>query len=146
MNPAAFFNLYKGALGEEGVKAVLEHAGCIIESVPSAAYEECDFIVRLSSHSEPVAVDAKHWRYAGDAKRYESKLESLHSALGVKRFAYINLFGDGEAHCRRLDSEFIPTSELMAPILEVSGLVHRAPGTTLVNHINYFLLWMKETA
>lgn len=146
MNPAAFFNLYKGAIGEEGVKAILEHAGCIIESVPSAAYEECDFIVRLSSNSEPVAVDAKHWRYAGEAKRYESKLENLHSALGVKRFAYINLFGDGEAHCRRLDSEFIPTSELMAPILEVSGLVHRATGTTLVNHINHFLLWMKETA
>lgn len=146
MNPAAFLNLYKGALGEEGVKAILAFAGCVIESVSMEAYEECDFIVRLSSSSEPVAVDAKHWRFAGDAKRYESKLERLHNALGVKRFAYINLFGEEGAHCRRLDSEFIPTSEPMSPILEVSGLVHRATGATLTNHINHFLLWMKETA
>lgn len=144
MNPAAFFNLYKAALGEESIKAILRDSGCLIEALPGTVYEECDFIVRLTAHSEPIAVDAKHWQNAGDAKRYEQKLQNLNAALGVERFAYINLFGRDDGLCRNLSRDFTLTDEYRAPVLEVSGLVDRESGATLVNHLNRFLLWMRE--
>ncbi|WP_404376019.1 hypothetical protein [Vreelandella aquamarina] len=144
MNPAAFFNLYKGALGEEGIIAILKHIGLTIEALIPEAYEICDFLVRPYANHPPIAVDAKHWSTDGTAENHRHKTAKLRDALGIKQFAYINLFGTPDQSCRYLSRELTPCNRRHSPVIEVPGLLDPQTGDILQEHLKTFLEWMGE--
>jgi len=142
MNPAAFFNLYKGALGEEGITAILEHAGLAVEPLTSEVYEMCDFVVRPYANHPPIAVDAKHWRADGTVDNHRHKVEKLGESLGIKQFAYINLFGTPDQDCRYLSQDLTPSDRMHSPVIEVPGLLNPQTGEILKDHLTALLEWM----
>ncbi|WBU42658.1 MULTISPECIES: hypothetical protein [Marinobacter] len=144
MNPAAFFNLYKGALGEEGIAAILEHVGLAVEPLTSDVYEMCDFVVRPYANHPPIAVDAKHWRADGTVDNHRHKAEKLDEALGIKQFAFINLFGTPDQSCRYLSQDLTPSDRRHSPVIEVPGLLNPQTGEILKDHLTTLLEWMGE--
>lgn len=144
MNPAAFFNLYKGALGEEGIRALLQHVGFVIEPLPTPVYEVFDFIVSLPSGGRRIAVDAKHWSIAGDIENHADKIRKLREATGIEHVAYVNLLGSQDSVCRRLDHDFTVVEPGRATVLEVPGLIERGSGHTLTDHLVSLMQWMGE--
>lgn len=141
MNPGAFFNLYKGALGEEGIIAVLSHAGFVVEPMPVDVYEQFDFLIRLEPQGKAIAVDAKHWSSPGDIDNHQLKAQQLKELHGVEHFAYINLFGSAASSCRRLDHTFVTSEHRASPVLEVAGLVEKSSGSTLAHNLMELQLW-----
>jgi hypothetical protein len=141
MNPAAFFNLYKGALGEEGIIAILSHAGFLVEPMPVDVYERFDFLIRLEAQGKTIAVDAKHWSSPGDIDNHQQKIQRLKEMDGIEHFAYINLFGSTASSCRRLGHDFIPVKQADSPVLEVAGLIEKSSGTMLEHNLMELLLW-----
>ncbi|OJS99990.1 hypothetical protein [Marinobacter nauticus] len=144
MNPAAFFNLYKGALGEEGIAAILEYVGLAVDPLSADVYELCDFVVRPSASHLPIAVDAKHWRSDGHVDNHKLKAEKLRESLGVNQFAYINLFGGHDQSCRHLSQDLTPCNLRHSPVIEVPGLLNPQTGDLLQDNLTTLLEWMGE--
>ncbi|NMT63480.1 hypothetical protein [Marinobacter orientalis] len=144
MNPAAFFNLYKGALGEEGIEALLQHHGLLVEKLPSEAYEMCDFLLRVTPDKPPVGIDAKHWRSDGTIENHPYKANELKTSIGMEHFAYINLFGEEGKRCRYLSEELKPSSRTDSSVLEVPGLLNPDTGEILHNNLQALLEWIGE--
>jgi hypothetical protein len=144
MNPAAFFNLYKGALGEEGVAAILQQAGIECASLPLTVYELCDALVDPGAGQPPIGIDAKHWRADGLVAQHRSKFDRLHQALGMRRFAYINLFGSAEQPCRYLCNELKPATRKRSSVIAVPGLLDLQTGATLKEHLASLLEWISD--
>ena len=93
LNPVAFVNLYKGALGEEAGRAILESHGILLAEISDPAkFEKFDYCLA----SDPdVYIDFKNWNGPGSAKEKESRehiLEKLHRIGGKKAFI-INMIG-----------------------------------------------------
>lgn len=146
LNPAAFFNLYKGALGEESIAAVLEHAGLIIKELPQEHYERCDFLAQRTANQTPVAIDAKHWQSPGDAPHHALKAKALAGDphLQIQQWAYINLFGNLDDTCRYLDHDLRPCSQEHSPVIEVPGLINPENGDILLSNLTALIHWMGE--
>lgn len=144
MNPAAFFNIYKAALGEEGVLAILQHMGLKACPLPAEVYEFCDFLLRPHADQPPIGIDAKHWRTDGAVEHHSGKFEKLRAALGMRRFVYINLFGSAEQSCRYLCNELKPALRKESSVLEVPGLVDLQTGETIKDHLTTLLEWISE--
>jgi len=144
MNPAAFFNLYKGVLGEEGVEVILNHYGLHTENLPPETYEVCDFLARTVPSKPPIGIDAKHWRSDGTVPNHQEKAEALRAALGVESFAYINLFGNEGKHCRYLTGGFKTTNRPDSAVIEVPGLLDSKTGAILQDNLQSLLEWVAE--
>lgn len=142
MNPAAFFNLYKGALGEEAIKTLLMECGVEIRPLAAEIYETFDFMARLPESECWVAIDAKHWSQDGTAENHTYKAEQLTEVAGIQRFAYINLFCINNAGCRFLNHEFEPNYCSASTVIEVPGLLERTTGNIIQDHLLTLLEWM----
>ncbi|WP_394132753.1 hypothetical protein [Marinobacter nauticus] len=142
MNPAAFFNLYKGALGEEGIKVILRHFGFEVSDLPNHVYETFDFLIRSSPDSTWTAVDAKHWRNEGIVENHSRKAAAIEQAIGVTRFAYINLFDSMGSKLRFLDKELKPTNQAASSVIEIPGAIERSSGTVIEKHLVTLLEWI----
>ncbi|MGS2743873.1 hypothetical protein ACU6TU_09770 [Halomonas sp. LS-001] len=142
MNPAAFNNLYKGALGEEGCKAVLEQAGLRLLEVPASVYELCDFIIEDSG--ERIAVDAKHWSQPGDPTGHAHKVARLAEAEGIQRFVYINLLGQPQRDCQYLNHDMRTDNNAGNQLLTVPGLLDQQSGALLDRHLHALIDWLAQ--
>lgn len=143
LNPAAFLNIYKGALGEEGVISILLAQGLLIEPMPLEVYEVCDFIVRLGPHTTPVAVDAKNWQHDGEIDNHAVKVGKL-KQVGIENIAYINLFASEQNQCRYLTNELTVSLSPLSPVIEVPGVVNASTGETLIKNVQVLLQWLGE--
>lgn len=144
MNPAAFFNIYKAALGEEGAQAILQHMGLEVCPLPAEVYELCDFLLRPHADLPPVGVDIKHWRTDGVVENHFGKFDKLKAVLGMRRLAYINLFGSAGQSCRYLCNELKPALRKESSVLEVPGLLDSQTGETLKDHLTTLLEWISD--
>ncbi|WP_097462100.1 hypothetical protein [Mangrovitalea sediminis] len=144
MNPAAYFNLYKGALGEEGIRAVLESFGFELSPLPQSVFECFDFVGHTREYPQKIAIDAKHWRADGTVEHHQQKAEALEQSLGIRYVAYINLFGSSDSICRFLNHQLTPVSRQMSTVIEIPGLVDRGSGEVIEGHVMSMLEWMGE--
>ncbi|QNU60656.1 hypothetical protein [Vreelandella titanicae] len=144
INPAAFFNLYKGALGEEGIRVILRHFGLQVSDLPNNTYENFDFLIRTSPEAPWIAVDAKHWRSEGTVDNHQQKAITMEQKVGARHFAYINLFDSQGSQCRFLSNEFRPTNQRESSVIEIPGVLGWATGSVIERHIITLLEWMGE--
>lgn len=142
MTPAAFTNIYKGALGEEGIHALLKEKGLGLQAMPADLYERFDFILDGATGTGQVCVDAKHWRFSGGVDNHKSKASEIESKSGIRHFAYINLLGDQSQGCRFLDNNFVEVPSHQATVIEVPGLVDSSTGSTINKNIERLITWM----
>lgn len=146
MTPAAFLNLYKGALGEEGISALLQQAGLTLAPLPSEVYESCDMLLYPQPGQPPIGIDAKNWQSPGWAKHHAYKIKLLGEHLGLQRLAYINLFTqpEGDSHCLYLCHELRPYPGRNSPVIAIPGLIDAISGATQQEHLNAFIEWMSK--
>lgn len=142
MTPAAFTNIYKGALGEEGISALLLDKGLFLQAMPAHLYERFDFILGATGETGKICVDAKHWRFSGEIDNHKEKASEIENQLGIRHFAYINLFGDETLGCRFLDNNFVEVPSHLATVIEVPGLVDSTTGNTINKNIETLITWM----
>ncbi len=140
MTPAAFNNIYKGALGEEAIKALLLHHGFVIEPMPDTLYERYDFML-VSPSGSRVCVDAKHWLQPGDAPDHAAKAALVREQIHISRFVFINLFGLPQDPLNTVDDMLRPASSTTASTLMVPGLLHRDSGALLYEHLTGLIEW-----
>lgn len=143
LNPAAFLNIYKGALGEEGIISILLAQGLLIEPMPLEVYEVCDFIVRLGPNTTPVAVDAKNWQSDGSIDNHSVKADKL-KQVGIENIAYINLFSSEQSQCRYLTNELTVSQDSLSPVIEIPGVINASTGETLIKNVQVLLQWLGE--
>lgn len=144
MNPAAFFNLYKGALGEAGIAAILQHYGFAIDALPAEIYEVCDYLLQTESSNKAIGIDAKHWRLDGVVENHNHKMARLKRHCGVEHFAYINLFGTEASECRFLNHDLSVVGRADSTVIEVPGLIHRESGELLIQTFTTLQEWLGE--
>jgi hypothetical protein len=140
MTPAAFNNLYKGALGEEAIRALLLHYGFVIEPMPDALYERYDFML-VTADGRRVCVDAKYWRQPGEAPDHAHKAARVREHLNVSRFVFINLFGLPHEPLHTVNDSLIRAPAATASTLMVPGLLHRDSGALLHDHLTGLIEW-----
>lgn len=143
LNPAAFANIYKGALGEEGVISILLNQGLQVEPMPMDVYEVCDFIVRLGPNMPAVAVDAKNWQDDGAIDNHSVKAQRL-KQVGIHSIVYINLFGSEQSQCRYLTDELVVSQNPHSPVIEIAGVVDSDTGDTLIQNLHTLVHWLGE--
>lgn len=143
LNPAAFANIYKGALGEEGVISLLLEHGLLVEPMPIAVYEVCDFIVRMGPNTPAIAVDAKNWQGDGTIDNHSVKAQRL-KQVGIHSIAYINLFGTEQSQCRYLTDELTVSQTPHSPVIEIAGMVDSDTGDTLIQNLHTLMHWLGE--
>ena len=143
LNPAAFLNIYKAALGEEGVMSILLSQGLLIEPMPHEVYEVCDFIVRLGPNTAPVAVDAKNWQSDGSIDNHAVKVGKL-KQVGIENIVYINLFSSEQRPCRYLTNDLILSHNSLSPVIEIPGVVNENTSETLIKNVHVLLKWLGE--
>lgn len=94
ITPVVYQNIYKGALGEECGKFILEDCfkTQLKEIDDPAKFELFDF-----EFSPGVYIDFKHWRpyYYSDRKKMYRKISKKLDECGGKRVYIINIFADG---------------------------------------------------
>lgn len=146
MTPAAFLNLYKGALGEEGISALLQQAGLNLAPLPKEVYESCDMLLYPQAGQPPIGIDAKNWQSPGWAKNHANKIKRLGEHLGLQRLAYINLFTQPEANnnCLYLCHELRPYPGRNSPVIAIPGLIDPLSGATQQEHLNALIEWMSK--
>ena len=92
--PVVYQNIYKGALGEEAGKFILEDwLGIHLKEIDDdTKFELFDFEI-----AEGVYVDFKHWRpyYYSDRKKMFEKISRKLDECGGKRVYVINIMADG---------------------------------------------------
>lgn len=92
--PVVYQNIYKGALGEEAGKFILEDRLDIkLKEIDDASkFELFDFVM-----ADGVYVDFKHWRpyYYSDRKKMFEKISRKLDECGGKRVYVINILADG---------------------------------------------------
>ena len=143
MTPAAYQNIYKGALGEESVKAILTEQGCLIEELPIPAYERFDFIV-VNPRGLRIAVDAKHWSSSGEAERHAERVAAVKQYCSIHHFAYINTLGDTRRQIDYLDDELKRCAGSQYSTLVLPGIVNRENGQTLHQNLAPLLSWQGD--
>lgn len=149
LNPAAFFNLYKGALGEEAVKAILTSVGFEVHDLPDEAFEASDFLIRIPHASSFIAVDAKHSLLPQEVDGHAQRLAKLH-AIGVQRLMYIRVLADQlgtntketRPMTRDLTYDLKDTRLGEGPILEVIGLLQAHTGELLSESLAQMIRWV----
>ena len=106
MTPVAYQNIYKGALGEECGKFILEHWFNIKlkEIEDTSKFELFDFEL-----APDVYIDFKHWKtyFYSDRKEMYNKITQKLDACGGKRAYIINIFADGFLDSREVDDSRI---------------------------------------
>ncbi|REH36995.1 hypothetical protein DFR26_2141 [Paraperlucidibaca baekdonensis] len=145
MTPAAYQNIYKGALGEEAIKALLMASGFIVEDMPYETFERFDFIA-TNQQGLRIAIDAKNWASSGEAHRHELKIELIKQRCGVHHFAYINLFGRAESNVEFVDNTLRPSLDGNYTTLVIPGVIDRQTGKTLESHLAPILVWTGATS
>lgn len=140
MTPGAYQNIYKAALGEEGVKALLVAMGFTVEELPDEVFERFDFIV-TNKQNLRIAVDAKHWVSSGEAYLHEQKVEIIKTHCNVHHFAIINLIGNVSSKVEFVDDHLRPVRNGSFSTLIIPGLIDSQTGETLEEHLAELLTW-----
>lgn len=126
MTPVVYQNIYKGALGEESGKFILEkwlHIK-LKEIDDPTKFELFDFEL-----SKDVYIDFKHWRpyYYSDRKKMFDKISKKLDNCSGKRVYIINIFADGF-----LNPEEVQDSR----IIVIPNLLNEEDSTINLNAIN----------
>ncbi len=113
LSPMAFQNIYKGAIGEYAVRAILEHNGYHLEDIKEPEqFEKFDFL--LKENGKTVAIDAKNWsEYTKNENEVEwNTIAKKAKYVGCQYVLIINILGDDRhdiKHKREIDGVQIMT-------------------------------------
>ncbi|WP_116208562.1 hypothetical protein [Paraperlucidibaca baekdonensis] len=143
MTPAAYQNIYKGALGEEAIKALLIAYDFTIEELPNTVFERFDFIA-VNKQNLRIAIDAKHWAIGNEAHHHEQKIKLMKAHCNIHHFAYINLIGSENSTVEFVD-DFLKPSKPNFSTLIVPGVIYARSGATLEAHIAPLQTWTGAT-
>ena len=128
LNPIAFTNIYKGALGEEAGKYIFENeTGYLLEDIKDLTkFEKFDFIL---SGFEDCYVDFKNWNNSRSVDREEElkKIESKMALIQAKVVFVINVVAD-------TDFEPAERNTGNGKIIEIPGLIDEN-GDVIVKNI-----------
>ncbi|WP_417882778.1 hypothetical protein [Vibrio rumoiensis] len=144
MTPVMFTNIYKGALGEQAVEAVLTAFDFNFEDVPESIYERFDNKITLAGIDLPVWIDSKYWKHESSEsnEEYSSKIAIVEEEFGPSKFIYINALGDASKPIRYLDSLFVETSQQLAKIIEIPALIDQSDSETNINAVKELIKWL----
>jgi hypothetical protein len=145
MSPIIFTNIYRPAIAEQAVKAILENQGIKVHNMPKKLTEYTDFIIEYNG--KKALLDVKYWqrdRYPKET--YTSKLIELKKLTGIKRTAYINFVNsDQEKNCNRMSLDFkIPANNEDAPILSVDGVLNANNSQVIKNNVKIIKQFIVE--
>ncbi|MUK62881.1 hypothetical protein GNP81_06600 [Aliivibrio fischeri] len=147
MTPVMFTNIYKGALGEQAVEAVLTAFDFIFEDVPNSIYERFDNRVKFAGVEQPIWLDSKYWKHEGNEsiEDYSSKIALVEEEFGPSKFIYVNALGDVSKPIRYLNSYFIETSPPLAKIIEIPALIDGSNAETNLTSIQELIKWLHNS-
>ncbi|AMO56187.1 hypothetical protein GZ77_05080 [Endozoicomonas montiporae] len=98
MSPAAFRNIYRPAVAEQAVAAVLTASGMKWEDMPFEWTEKFDGIIVDQLTGQKAMVDVKFWkrtRFLKESHKY--KIIDMAKKTGITKIIYINLFNEAKA-------------------------------------------------
>lgn len=144
MTPVMFTNIYKGALGEQAVEAVLTAFDFNFVEVPESIYERFDNKVTLAGTELPIWIDSKYWKHESSEsnEEYSSKIALVEEEFGPSKFIYVNALGDASKPIRYLDSLFVETSPQLAKIIEIPALIDQSDSETNLNAVKELIKWL----
>jgi cellobiose-specific phosphotransferase system component IIB len=145
MSPIIFTNIYRPAIAEQAVKAILENQGIKVHNMPKKLTEYTDFIIEYNG--KKALLDVKYWqrdRYPKET--YTSKLIELKKHTGIKRTAYINFVNSNqEKNCNRMSLDFkIPAKNEEALILSVDGILNANNSQLIKNNVTIIKQFIVE--
>lgn len=77
--PTIYRNIYRGAIGEQCVRALLEHHGVLLKEIDDPKrFERFDYVVK---NNEKIGVDAKFWSLSSAT----ATTEDLSKAIGIEK-------------------------------------------------------------
>lgn len=149
MTPIMFTNIYKAALGEQAVEAILSHYGFKFNELDAEIYERFDAELILDGVATRVWLDAKYWQHddgstSEDFQTYSDKIQLVESECGTSKFVYINALGDSDKPIGYLDENFIPTSPQRAKVIEIPALIDERSAMTNENAIMELRQWLYQ--
>ncbi|MGF1753942.1 hypothetical protein L4C33_10130 [Vibrio makurazakiensis] len=147
MTPVMFTNIYKGALGEQAVEAVLTALDFTLEEVPNSIYERFDNRVLLEGIKQPIWLDSKYWKHEGNesSEGYSSKIALVEEEFGPSKFIYVNALGDASKPIRYLDSCFVETSPQLAKVIEIPALINDRNAETNLTAVQELIKWLHNS-
>ena len=101
MCPAAFRNIYRPAVAEQAVTAILTACGLKWEEMPFELTERFDGVVVDELTGQKALIDVKFYKRSRFMKRsHKYKIIETVKKTGLSRIIYVNLFNDTDAECR----------------------------------------------
>ncbi|MBP3717644.1 MAG: hypothetical protein J6I79_09145 [Paludibacteraceae bacterium] len=100
MSPTMFTNIYKGALGEEAGKFILEYEiGIRLADMDQDKYEYFDY--QIEGH-EGIYIDFKHWRSCmlQNTEEVMEHIMKKKEKIGAKKVLIIGLLNEGDGEAR----------------------------------------------
>lgn len=147
MTPIMFTNIYKGALGEQAVEAVLTAFDFTFEEVPNSIYERFDNRVIFAGIEQPIWLDSKYWKHEGNesSEGYSSKIALVEEEFGPSKFIYVNALGDTSKPIRYLNSCFVETSPQLAKVIEIPALIDDSNADTNRTAVQELIKWLHHS-
>jgi len=155
LNPIAFNNLYKGALGESAGTAILEKFEFSLKDLPTDNFEVFDSIVcskvQLDGENRKAYIDFKHWeltkwRTLPHTQRSEvlAKLINKAEKLGLHRLVICNTLGSSQDRVQGFDKQGNICNLMDAFVLAIPALINEKSGETIISNIMDLREWMQQ--
>ena len=133
MCPAAFRNIYRPAIAEQAVAAILTVCGLKWEEMPFELTERFDGIVVDELTGHKAFIDVKFYKRSRSMKRsHKFKIIETVKKTGLSRIIYVNLFNDTDAECefkalvrneKNDDLDEVPTAMEVCDFMEAPGVL-----------------------
>ncbi|KID55530.1 hypothetical protein JF50_20190 [Pseudoalteromonas luteoviolacea] len=126
VNPAVYCNVYRPALAEQAVEAILSANGFKWSKLPHGLEEKMDGVIE-DRHGNKALVDVKFWYCSRVLKNSaEKKMKDTMLKTGIRNIIYINMFkNDPRQECLYKTFENNKTSFMTADFMEVPGIMDK---------------------
>lgn len=126
INPAVFCNVYRPALAEQAVEAILKANGFRWSKLPHGLEEKMDGVIE-DRYGNKALVDVKFWYCSRALKNNaEYKMKDTMLKTGIQNIIYINMFkNDPMQECLYKTFENNMTSFMTADFMEVPGIMDK---------------------
>jgi len=153
MAPVVFTNIYRPAVSEQAVEAILVDEGFTWHEIPNGLEEKMDGIIEFDGRK--ALLDVKFWRKSRPPKpTYAEKLQETMTKTNIDRVVYVNMLdelSDVDEHGNKLDTYYRTTTEFKVPekskkgnVLFVSGVMRESSPTVIRNHIEVIKKFLTE--
>ena len=126
INPAMYCNVYRPALAEQAVEAIMSANGFKWSELPEGLEEKMDGVIE-DRHGNKALVDVKFWYCSRVLKdNAEEKMKDTMLKMGIRNIIYINMFrNDPKQKCIYWTFGNEKTSFMTADFMEVPGIMDK---------------------